>query len=163
MGVPHCAVLAIVISALSVTVPATAQERGNQAPAVSNLSGARTMPRSVDRRDNRRNLAVANRMTGIPEFVQALRNGDARAAKRIFVAHGGSANQVILVPAFVRNPTTGYHVSEPFPAERTNNDPIVCEFWTAVPWGWNIGEQLFTGWRYVCWGRGPHGDGWSDQ
>jgi hypothetical protein len=130
MGVPNCAGLAIVISALSVTVPATAQERGNQAPAVGNPSGARTTPRSVDTRDNRRNLALANRMTGIPEFVQALRNGDARAAKRIFVAHGGSDDQVILVPARGWNPTTGYNVSEPFPVDTPIN-PVVCEIWHA--------------------------------
>jgi hypothetical protein len=101
-------------------------------------------------------------MIGIPEFVQALRNGDARAAKRIFVAHGGSDDQVILVPAVGWNPTTGYDVSEPFPAETPNN-PVVCAVWSVVPWGWNIKTQTYTGVRYVCWGPGRDGSyGWAD-
>lgn len=100
-------------------------------------------------------------MTGIPEFVQALRNGDARAAKRIFVAHGGSADQVILVPARGWNPTTGYNVSEPFPAETPNN-PIVCEVYYVIPWYWNTTTHQFDGQKYVCWGRGrDNSHGWA--
>lgn len=163
MVAPHRAVLAIVVSALSFTLPATAQERGNRAPAVGNASGARPTPPTADKGNVRKNSEVATRMLGHPQFLQALRKGDAKAAKRIFVANGGSADQVILVPAFTRNPTTGYNVSEPFPAELTNNDPIACISWHWVPWGWNIATQQYTGQRYVCWGLGPHGLGWSDQ
>jgi hypothetical protein len=147
-------VLAVVISALSFSLPATAQDRGNP-------SAGRTMPRTSDKRDDRKNLAVANRMAELPEFVQALRKGDARAAKRIFVAHGGSADKVILVPVVGWNPTTGYNASDPFPADVPNN-PIVCVQYHMIPWYWNIKEQKYDGYMAVCWGRGRDDSwGWS--
>ena len=150
MGIPRSAVLAIAISASSLTLPAAAQERRNQVPAMGNPSGSRTMPRTIDQGDIRKNFEVATRMTGIPEFVQALRKGDANAAKRIFVAHGGSADQVILVPSVGRNPTTGYNVSDPFPDGPIN--PVPCQFWLPVPWGPPGGI------KYVCGGIDKNGD-----
>ena len=147
MGARHCAMLAIVIAALSFTLPATAQERGNQTPAFGNPSGGRTKPRTVG--DIRKNFELAARMTGIPEFVQALRMGDAKAAKRIFVAHGGSDDQIILVPVVGWRPTTGYNVSEPMLAPV---NPVPCQVWIPVPWGppGNI--------KFVCAGIDKNGD-----
>lgn len=150
MRVPHRAVLAIAISALSFALPATAQERGKRAPAADNASGARPMADAADKRDVRNNSEVATRMLGNPEFLQALRKGDAKAAKRIFVAHGGSADQVILVPVVGWNSTTGYNVSEPFPDGPIN--PVPCQRWIAVPWGPNNGV------KYVCGGIDKNGD-----
>jgi hypothetical protein len=153
MGAPHCAVLAVVISALSFTLPATAQERGNQAPAASSPSDARPMPRTVDKRNDRNNRAVAKRMIKIPEFLEALRNGDANAAKRIFVANGGSADHVIYVPARGWSPITGYNASDPVPADVPIN-PVVCQTWYEVPWG--------NGTIWACWGPGKDGHyGWE--
>jgi hypothetical protein len=163
MGAPRRVLLAAAISVLSFTVPPTAQALGNRAPAIGSPPGGRTAPGVADKDNVRKNFEVATRMTAIPEFVAALRKGDARTAKRMFVAHGGSDDQVILVPAFTRNPTTGYNVSGPFPAELTNNDPIACQLWTVVPWYWDVNTHSYTGWMYVCWGLGPHGYGWSDK
>lgn len=157
MVVPRCVMLVIAGSVLSFALPAPAQERGRQSPAVANPPSARAVPRHVDERERRWNMAVANRMTGIPAFVQALRSGDANVAKRIFVAYGGSADQVILVPALGWNPATGYNASEPFPAQGPVN-PVNCEIWYPVWWGWNIQTQSYSGVRYVCAGRDNSGN-----
>lgn len=161
MRAHRCALLAVVIPVISLSLPAAAQERGSRAAAEAIPPAARAVPAPSAKRDDRRNLAVAKRMTDIPEFVEALRSGDAKAAKRIFVANGGSEDQVILVPVRGWNPTTGYNASDPFPVETPRN-PVVCHSWRQIPWGWNISTQKFDGFIWACWGPGKHGIyGWQ--
>ncbi|HEX8062943.1 MAG TPA: hypothetical protein VF535_06980 [Allosphingosinicella sp.] len=163
MNTPRRAVLAIIISAMSLTLPAAAaQERGTGASAADGSSGPRATPARAAKGEQRRNLAVANRMLRVPEFMEAVRNGDANAAKRIFVAQGGSDDQVILVPVRGWNPMKGYNVSGPLPADVPNN-PVVCQSYHVIPWGWNIQTQSYNGFKVVCWGPGREGNyGWEN-
>ncbi|MBV8686740.1 MAG: hypothetical protein JO238_08715 [Alphaproteobacteria bacterium] len=143
------------------TLPAKAQDQGGRASTAAGAS-ADAQGRGAEKRDERRNLAIASRMTDLPEFVDALRKGDAAAAKQIFVANGGSKDLVLLVPVPGWNPTTGYNASEPLPADSPNN-PVVCQSWHLVPWGWNIQTQSYSGYIWACWGPGKNGlYGWAD-
>lgn len=147
MGALHRGMISAAVAAFFCVLPAAAQDLPSQARKMANPAGG---PAMSARDRMRRNFEVGSRMTGIPEFVQALHRGDARAAKRIFVAHGGSDDQVIIVPAPRRSPLTGYNLSDPLPADA----PIglfSCDFWTVVPWGPN-------GWKAVCWGFNTKGE-----